>query len=71
MNNYKLIQIGFTTYGEGETAESAREDARQWLDSPEDADDVPVFNRKPTARECANGDLVIVPVHVAEEMGDY
>ncbi len=71
MSNYKLIQIGYTTFGEGETAEAARENARQWLVSSTDADDVPVFHRKPTARDCVNGDLVIVPADVAAEMGDY
>lgn len=69
---YVLIQLGYTTFGEGETAEAAREDARQGLDTPSDADDVEVRHSKlAVIRNHVDGDLVIVPRAVADDLGIY
>lgn len=69
---YVLIQLGYATYGEGDDAESAREDARQWLDSPSDADEVPVCETRGQIRgaNLNHGDLVIVSRDVADELGE-
>ena len=72
MSAYKLIQLGFTAYGNGDTAEQAREDAREWLDSPEQADDAPVVTNSDAVRaNHVQGDLIIVPADVAADLGDY
>ena len=72
MSAYKLIQLGFTTYGNGDTAEQAREDAREWLDSPEQADDaLLVMNAGAVRVNHVHGDLIIVPADVADDLGDY
>jgi hypothetical protein len=68
---YKLIQVGYTTFGSGETAEAAREDARQWLDHPADADDVPVCESVMALSGTSHGALVIVTDDMAASMGDY
>ena len=69
-----LIQLGYATYGEGETAEAARTDARQWVDAENVAalDDVPVRVSAGAVRSNhVDGDMVIVPRDVADELGDY
>ena len=72
MSAYKLIQLGFTTYGNGDTVEQARDDAREWLVSPEQADAVPVvMNTAAVRANHVQGDLIIVPADVADDLGDY
>lgn len=71
MSNYKLIQLGYATYGEGETIEAARTAAREWLDSANDADDAKYCATFGEASACLHGSLIIVDDEVAIELGDY
>jgi len=72
MKMKKLIQLGHATFGEGETPEDARDDARQWLETPTDADDVPIIETMDQIyRRCKYGDLIIVSTELAEQLGDY
>jgi len=69
---YKLIQIGHALFGTGDTPEDARDDAREWLDSPEYADDVEVYDSMVQIKMMTvYGDLVIVPDSLADELGVY
>lgn len=68
---YKLIQIGYATFGTGETADDARNDAREWLDSPSDADGVPVYETAMELAGVVHGSLIIVSDDLAASMGDY
>ena len=72
MSKFLMIQLGYSTFGEGETAEAAREDSREWLENAAEADSVPVRTNAAAVRvNHAHGDLVIVPRHVADELGNY
>lgn len=56
--HHALIQYGYVAFGIGETAEDAREDARQWLGLPSEADEAEVTSLH---SNLTDGALYIVP----------
>ena len=58
---YLVIQKGYVTFGKGDTAEQAWQDAKEWIDSDDEKQEWDVA-QLPSLQQAADGELCIVSI---------